>query len=383
MSVLTLQLGQCGNQIGGELFSLLVDDATRLKPQFISKTVDKRLCTEYEEEAMERFFNIAKDGKLEARAVMIDMEAKVISQTLSDAKKSGKWSYPKGQQFCQKRGSGNNWANGFCKHGPKSVESVLEMVQRELEKCDRFGGFLNFMSLAGGTGSGVGTYVTDCLRDAYPHSFILNQVVWPYGTGEVIVQNYNAVLTLAHLYKSSDAVIILENDKLQSICSQLQNIKHVSFRDINKVICHKLASVLQPVKLFTTGKEESVLKRTDSVWNVIGDVVEQLCPHPDYKLLTLRSIPQMAETSLAYSSYTWPGLLKHMRQMLIADASMEEGRIPGVLPWMVVGGVHLNVLIRKFWIRKLSLKVPEVPKLALNWDAGLVLFWWRDLEFLK
>ena len=331
MSVLTLQLGQCGNQIGGELFSLLVEDATRLKPQFISKTVDKRLCTEYEEEAMERFFNIAKDGKLEARAVMIDMEAKVISQTLSDAKKSGKWSYPKGQQFCQKRGSGNNWANGFCKHGPKSVESVLEMVQRELEKCDRFGGFLNFMSLAGGTGSGVGTYVTDCLRDAYPHSFILNQVVWPYGTGEVIVQNYNAVLTLAHLYKSSDAVIILENDKLQSICSQLQNIKHVSFRDINKVICHKLASVLQPVKLFTTGKEESVLKRTDSVWNVIGDVVEQLCPHPDYKLLTLRSIPQMAETSLAYSSYTWPGLLKHMRQMLIADASMEEGRIPGVL----------------------------------------------------
>lgn len=326
MSLLTLQLGQCGNQIGGELFSLLSEDSTKLKPQFFSKIVNKKLCQEYEEESFERFFHVTKDGRLEARAVMIDMEPKVIAQTLADARKSGKWSYPKGQQFCDKRGSGNNWANGFCRHGPKSVESVLDMVQREIEKCDRFGGFLNFMSLAGGTGSGVGTYVTECLRDAYPHSFILNQVVWPYGTGEVIVQNYNAVLTLAHLYKASDAVVIFENDKLQSICTQLLNLKHVSFRDINQVICHKLASILQPVKLFTTGTEESILRKSYSIPNVIGDLVEQLCPHPDYKLLSIRSIPQMAETSLAYSSYTWPGLLKHLRQMLIADASMEEGK---------------------------------------------------------
>ena len=326
MSVVSLQLGQCGNQIGGELFNLLIEDATNLNPQFISKNLDRKVSQEYEEEVVERFFSRDRTGSyLNARAVMIDMESKAISQTLSEATKSGKWTYPRGQQFCQKRGSGNNWAHGFLEHGPKSWDKVLEMVQREVEKCDRFGGFLILLSLAGGTGSGVGAYVTGCLRDEFPHSFILNQVVWPYGTGEVIVQNYNAILTLSHLYKYSDGIIILENDKLQSICSRLMNLKHISFKDINKVISHKLASVLQPVKLFSPGQDPAYYKQAISVTNLLGDLIEQVCPHPDYKLVTLKNIPQMAEKSLAYSTYTWSGLLKHLRQMLIADASMEEG----------------------------------------------------------
>ncbi|XP_073239406.1 tubulin delta chain-like [Porites lutea] len=326
MSVVTLQLGQCGNQIGGELFDLLIEDATKLNSQFISKSIDRKVIQDYEEEVVERFFTRDKTGTLlNARAVMIDMESKVISQTLTEARKTGKWTYPTGQQFCQKRGSGNNWAHGFLEHGPKSADKVLEIVQKEVEKCDRFGGFLILLSLAGGTGSGVGAYVTGCLRDEFRHSFILNQVVWPYGTGEVIVQNYNAILTLSHLYKCSDGVIILENDKLQSICSRLMNLKHISFKDINKVISHKLASVLQPVKLFSPGQDAAYYKQAISVTNLLGDLIEQVCPHPEYKLMTLKNIPQMAEKSLAFSTYTWSGLLKHLRQMLIADASMEEG----------------------------------------------------------
>lgn len=55
----------------------------------------------------------------------------------------------------------------------------------EVERCDRLAGLMAIMSVAGGTGSGVGTYVTQCLRDVYPKSFILNHLTWPYGTGEV------------------------------------------------------------------------------------------------------------------------------------------------------------------------------------------------------
>lgn len=56
-------------------------------------------------------------------------------------------------------------------------------------------------------------------------AFMVNQVVWPYRTGEVIVQNYNAVLTLSHLYQTADAIIVMENDELHKICSQLLGIK--------------------------------------------------------------------------------------------------------------------------------------------------------------
>ena len=56
----------------------------------------------------------------------------------------------------------------------------------------------------------------------------MNQVVWPYRAGEVIVQNYNALLTLSHLYHSADAIIVMENDELHKICSQLLGLKVIA-----------------------------------------------------------------------------------------------------------------------------------------------------------
>ncbi|KAE8624746.1 hypothetical protein XENTR_v10006037 [Xenopus tropicalis] len=245
------------------------------------------------------------------------MEPKVVSKTLSMAGRSGKWKYDISSQFSQKQGCGNNWANGYCVHGPKHQDIVMDLVRKQVEKCDRLGGFFTIMSMAGGTGSGMGTFLTRCLRDAYPDSLLLNQVIWPYGTGEVIVQNYNSILTLSHLYRSSDALLVHENDIIHKVCSQLMNIKQISFRDVNKVIAHQLGSIFQPVY---TSEEALHYCR-----NPLGELMECLVPHPEYKMLGLRNIPQMSEHSLAYSTFNWNGLLKHLRQMLIANAKMEEG----------------------------------------------------------
>uniref|UniRef100_A0A3P8TUG1 Tubulin delta chain n=1 Tax=Amphiprion percula TaxID=161767 RepID=A0A3P8TUG1_AMPPE len=231
MSVVTVQLGQCGNQVAHELLDVVWSDAQK-KPSRAA--------------SCERFFHHNTHGELVARAVLIDMEPKVINQSLSRAAKCGRWRYGEDSHFSQKQGSGNNWANGYCVHGPRHRDVVEELVRREVERCDRLAGLLAMMSVAGGTGSGVGAYVTQCLRDIYPTSFILNHLTWPYRTGEVIVQNYNSVLTLAHLYQLSDAILVHENDTAHRICSQLLNIKHISFSDVNKVIAHQLGSVLQP-----------------------------------------------------------------------------------------------------------------------------------------
>lgn len=83
----------------------------------------------------------------------------------------------------------------YCVHGPRHRDVVEELVRREVERCDRLAGLMAMMSVAGGTGSGVGTYVTQCLRDTYPKSFILNHLTWPYGTGEVpFYYDYNVLL---------------------------------------------------------------------------------------------------------------------------------------------------------------------------------------------
>ncbi|MEQ2196642.1 Tubulin delta chain [Xenoophorus captivus] len=234
MSVVTVQLGQCGNQVGRELFDVMCSDAQDAGRKTHSTA------------GWERFFRQTTQGDLEARAVLVDMEPKVINHSMSRAAKSGRWRYGETSHFSQKQGSGNNWANGYCVHGPGHRDAVEELVRREVEHCDMLAGFIPMMSVAGGTGSGVGTFVTQCLRDIYPSAFVLNHLTWPYGTGEVIVQNYNSVLTLAHLYQLSDAILVHENDIVHRICSQLLKIKQISFSDINRVIAHQLGGVLQP-----------------------------------------------------------------------------------------------------------------------------------------
>ena len=51
----------------------------------------------------------------------------------------------------------------------------------------------------------------------------------PYQSGEVIVQNYNSLLTLAHLAEVSDGIMLVENSALHSTCQRLLNIPRPSF----------------------------------------------------------------------------------------------------------------------------------------------------------
>ncbi|XP_046279091.1 tubulin delta chain isoform X2 [Marmota monax] len=311
MSIVTVQLGQCGNQIGFEVFNTLFSDSHDFQG----------LCSKKENEAyqascQERFFREEENGVPVARAVLIDMEPKVINQTLTKASQSGRWKYGQHACFCQKQGSGNNWAYGYSVHGPRHEESIMNLIQKEVEKCDSLSGFFIIMSIAGGTGSGLGAFITQDLQDQYSNSLRMNQIIWPYGTGEVIVQNYNSIMTLSHLYRSSDALLVHENDAVHKICAKLMNIKQISFSDINQVLAHQLGSVFQP-----TYSEEGAFHYRR---NPLGDLMENLVPHPEFKMLGIRNIPQMSENSLAYSTFTWTGLLKHLRQMLISNAKMEE-----------------------------------------------------------
>ena len=259
-----------------------------------------------------------------ARAVLIDMETKVIECSISDAKRDGNWLYDPLSVHKGCKGSGNNWANGFCQHGPKSREGVLNVIQREVEKCDNLEGFLILMSVAGGTGSGLGTYITDMLREEYPTANIVNPIIWPYASGEVIVQNYNALLTTSHLYESSDALIMLLNDHLHQICSKLLQLKDISFKDLNKVAGHVLASILQPAVPY---KEGVVSKDFNfhSQYCSLSDLCGLLTPQSDYRLLSIKCVPQMPERSHAFTNYLWVGLLKYLRQMVVTDSPIEEG----------------------------------------------------------
>lgn len=59
-----------------------------------------------------------------------------------------------------------------------------------------------------------------------PYLPSFHQVIWPFSSGEVILQNYNAVLSLAHLYPVSDGVMLFENDRIQKVQNVRQFVEH-------------------------------------------------------------------------------------------------------------------------------------------------------------
>ncbi|GLD92437.1 hypothetical protein PINS_up000970 [Pythium insidiosum] len=79
---------------------------------------------------------------------------------------------------------------------------------------------------------------------------------------------------------------------------------------MNRVLATHLASALLPL---------------EGTRDVTGALCEQLCSHPGFKLLDIKTIPQMPQRSKEFSTHTWTGLLKHLHQMQVANSPLEEG----------------------------------------------------------
>lgn len=259
-AMLTLQIGQCGNQLGRALFDKLAHE---------EQQADAEPTGHYSS----AFFrsSAASPSQRIARAVLIDMEPKVVQQCLrSSASSASAWSYDASNTFTKQSGSGNNWAYGYTTHGARHEEALLDLLQSEAERCDLVKGFLTLQSVAGGTGSGLGSLLTERVADAFPSALLLNAAVWPHASGEVIVQNYNALLTMASLSEAVDGIVVLPNDSAHAICQRVLRIPRPSFDDMNDVLATHLAAALLPVQ--PTGQDAKPV-------DPIMEVCRQLCSH--------------------------------------------------------------------------------------------------------
>ena len=83
---------------------------------------------------------------------------------------------------------------------PMLFESVMEMLRLKAESADYYHGTLLFHSLAGGTGSGLGSRLIESYREYFGRSTHLMTVsIWPSMAGETPLQQYNTCLSLATL----------------------------------------------------------------------------------------------------------------------------------------------------------------------------------------
>merc|ERR1719379_3390822 len=141
-------------------------------------------------------------------------------------------------------GAGNNWAKGYS--GAERVqEEIFDMIDREADGSDSLEGFVLIHSIAGGTGSGMGSYLLENINERYAKKLIQTYSVFPMlsnETSDVVVQPYNSVLTLKRLTLNADCVVVLDNTALNRIAIDRLKLANPSFAQINSLVSTVMAA---------------------------------------------------------------------------------------------------------------------------------------------
>lgn len=70
--------------------------------------------------------------------------------------------------------------------GEKCQDEILDMIDREADGSDSLEGFVMTHSIAGGTGSGLGSFLLEAMNDRYPKKLIQTYSVFPNDNDVVI-----------------------------------------------------------------------------------------------------------------------------------------------------------------------------------------------------
>jgi tubulin gamma len=165
------------------------------------------------------FFYQADDAQYIPRSLLIDLEPRVLSHVQAELPRlfntENIYQHPEGG------GAGNNWANGYD-IGGQVQEEIMDMIDREADGSESLEGFIMCHSIAGGTGSGMGSLLLERVNDHFPKKLIQTYSVFPNNQdgGDVVVQPYNSLLTLKRLTLNADAVVVLDNTALNRIASE-------------------------------------------------------------------------------------------------------------------------------------------------------------------
>lgn len=287
---ITIQIGQCGNQIGCRFWDLALREHSSLnkKAQF-----DEALNTFFRNVDIKRSHNsfdtveipvgkgTEKIRNLRARAVLIDTEEGVVNEIMKGPLNEV---FDHRQYVTDVSGAGNNWAVGHMFYGHKYADSIRELVRKNAEPCDSLESFFIMHSMGGGTGSGLGTAVLKLLADDYKevHRFVV--AVYPSSDDDVITSPYNCVLAMKQLTDYADCVMPIDNQSLINIVNKVEsfyqttsaktsiNLKRL---DPSKVIQNAHGTIISNEASVSSQKKGNE-KPFDSMNNIVANMLLNL-----------------------------------------------------------------------------------------------------------
>ncbi|XP_063713360.1 tubulin epsilon chain-like [Symsagittifera roscoffensis] len=212
---IVVSIGQCGNQIGSRFWDLALREHATINPKNNFDSAYQSFFRNVDPSSQQDLGVGGKVKSLKARAVMIDMEERVINCVMQGPLRD---LFEHTQTVTDVSGSGNNWAVGFYEYGSRYEESIVEVVRQASEHCDALQSFFLLHSMGGGTGSGLGTRVLNILHEHFPDIYRFVVPVYPsIDQDDVITSPYNSVLAMHQLTEHADVILPIENAALDRL----------------------------------------------------------------------------------------------------------------------------------------------------------------------
>lgn len=351
--LITVQVGQCGNQVGSEFWKRLC------KEHAISSEGVLEDYTMQGDDRKDVFFYQADDEHYIPRAVLVDLEPKVID-SIRKSPYGGLYNPENIYLSKEGGGAGNNWGSGYMQ-GERYQEDVLDMIDREADGSDSLDGFLFLHSIAGGTGSGLGSYLLEKLNDRFPKKIIQTYSVFPnnIGLSDTVVQPYNCLLTLKRLILNSDCTVVLDNTALDRIAFDRLKAANAGYAETNALVSQVLSA------------STATLRYPGYMNNDLTGLLASLIPTPRCHFLMTAYTPLTVEKQV--SSIRKTTVLDVMRRLLqtkniMVSASTKKGYYISTLN-IIQGDVDATQIHK-------SLQRIRERKLAnfINWGPASIQF---------
>jgi tubulin gamma len=220
-------------------------------------------------------------------------------------------------------GAGNNWGMGYSM-GEQVHEDILDMIDREADGSDSLEGFMMLHSIAGGTGSGLGSYMLERLNDRFPKKLIQTYSVFPNTQeGDIVVQPYNSLLSMRRLTQNADSVVrieltirpyqkfadtaskvVLDNGALSKIAADRLHVMNPSFEQTNQLVSTVMSA------------STTTLRYPGYMHNDLVGIVASLIPTPRCHFLMTSYTPFSGENVEQAKTVRKTTVLDVMRRLL-------------------------------------------------------------------
>jgi tubulin beta len=290
--IVHIQVGQCGNQMGAKFWEVISNE------HGVTHDGVYRGDTDLQLERIQVYFNEATGGRFVPRAILVDLEPGTM-----DAIKNS----PVGTMFRPDNfifgstGAGNNWAKGHYTDGAEIIDSTMDLIRKEAENCECLQGFQVTQSLGGGTGSGLGTLLIAKIREEYPDRMSLTFSTIPSPkVSDVVVEPYNATLSIHQLVENSDETFCIDNEALYDICFRTLKLQNPTYGDLNHLISATMSGVTTCLRF--PGQLNADLRK----------LATNMVPFPRLHFFMPGFSPLTSRNSQAYRNYTVHDLTQQM-----------------------------------------------------------------------